>query len=535
MKASSILSMATAPVSAKRAMLAWFTVLVAILYTASESRTDADEVLFRKAGEYELEYAQYKILTADLDNDGWVDILTAGGPARGPYSFSVFFNKGDGTFTQGTSYETSGTYLAGADFDGDSDVDLAISTSRFSREDPCLTIFFNDGAGSFMQAGRYPLKRRSTDILSGDLDGDDAPDIAVAGEERIDLFFNDGNGHFPVRGAIDHNWEGVNTIYYFLSGADFDGDGDLDLVYASDEIGGAGFSHEFHVEFNEGQGGFSERVTYWNDKAEAPCILVEDFNGDGHTDVCAIARFFNPPILPEKIFVFLNHGDGVFGELIEIRGGGVRAASALTTETEIRLLFGATGDINLDGSIDLVITSKDSAGTGPVYAFLNRGDGTFVASSGIPSGDHAWIPALADLDNDGDLDLMIADWVTPALKVFFNTTAENQPTYVEDTKEEDKSPWTAGWFVLDQNYPNPFNAQTVITYDLAVSGEVMLAIYDVQGRRVKLLVREHQESGRHSVVWDARDGEGKGCSNGVYFYALETEEGRQVKRMVLIK
>ena len=153
-------------------------------------------------------------------------------------------------------------------------------------------------------------------------------------------------------------------------GADFDGDRDLDLVYVADDIGAmsVGYWPEFQVQFNEGQGVFSEPVIYWNRSMGAPFILVEDFNGDGHTDVCVLARFLIPspfdPILPEKILVFLNRGDGVFGERIEMEGGGIRAVSDLSKETEIRPLFGATGDINLDGSVDLVITSGnfDNAG-----------------------------------------------------------------------------------------------------------------------------------------------------------------------------
>lgn len=542
----------TVLVFVKWVILAWLTVIVAIFYTESESRTDTDDLLFRKAGEYDLEYVEDNILAIDLDSDGWVDLLTIGGPYRGPYTFSVLFNNGDGTFSYGASYEVSSVYIAGADFDRDGDVDLAARTGPRSPKGPYLMIFFNDGEGTFRQGEeRYHLKDWGYDILSDDLDGDGDPDVAVAGEERIDLFFNDGKGSFPTRGAIDHEIEGeVRIFYYFLLGADFDGDRDLDLVYVADDISGmaVGYPSEFQVQFNDGQGSFSEPVIYSNQNAKALLPLVGDFNGDGHTDVCALARFLDPspfnPILPEKIFVFLNRGDGEFGDLIEILGGGIREVSALTTKAEIKLLFGATGDINLDGSVDLVTTSGDYVSTGPVYAFLNRGDGTFVASSGIPAGDHAWIPALADLDNDGDLDLMTVDmdWetlvrtgeATAVLKVFLNTTVENQPTYVESA-EEDKSPRTAGWSVLDQNYPNPFNAQTVITYDLALSGEVMVAIYDIQGRRVRILVREHQEPGRHSVMWDARDGEGKICSNGMYFYGLETEGVRHVKRMVLIK
>ena len=551
MKTISILSMATALVSAKRAMLAAsVAVIVAIFYTASESNTATDEVLFRKAGEYDLEYPQGKPLAVDVNSDGWIDILTTSGAGRKLFTFSVFLNNGDGTLTLDASYEILGTDVTNADFDGDGDVDLAVSTDfYYSRaEEATLTIFFNDGEGNFIERGRYPLKGNSTAILSGDLDGDGDSDIAVAQEEHMDLFFNDGEGSFPARGAIAPRM--FTQLYYFLSGADFDGDGDLDLAYGEQTIGALGGYHSgFFVQFNQGQAIFADPVGYWNENVHSPVIMAEDFNGDGHTDICALVRSWIPgpydPNPPEKIFVFLNHGDGVFGELIEILSGGSRNVSGLTTKADIKLLFGTTGDIDLDGSVDVVVTSGDYSSSGPIYPFLNRGDGTFVMCSGIPAGDHTWIPALADLDNDGDPDLMTIDmdWesfistgeATPVLKVFLNTTIERHPTYVEDAEDEEKRPRIGGWSVLDQNVPNPFNAQTVITYDLARLEEVMLTIYDIQGRRVRILVREHQEPGRHSVVWDARDGEEKRCSNGVYYYVLETQGARHVKRMVLIK
>ena len=85
-------------------------------------------------------------------------------------------------------------------------------------------------------------------------------------------------------------------------------------------------------------------------------------------------------------------------------------------------------------------------------------------------------------------------------------------------------------FVLFQNYPNPFNPTTVINYQLPVSGQVALKVYDVLGREIETLVNERQRAGNYSVTLDAG-----GLSGGVYYYRLQTAKEMITRKMVLIK
>ena len=85
-------------------------------------------------------------------------------------------------------------------------------------------------------------------------------------------------------------------------------------------------------------------------------------------------------------------------------------------------------------------------------------------------------------------------------------------------------------FTLNQNYPNPFNPSTVISYDLPVSGNVSVTIYDILGKEIKNLVNEFQNPGSYNVTFNAG-----GLSSGVYFYRLNTEGFTEIKRMVLLK
>lgn len=90
-------------------------------------------------------------------------------------------------------------------------------------------------------------------------------------------------------------------------------------------------------------------------------------------------------------------------------------------------------------------------------------------------------------------------------------------------------------YSLSQNFPNPFNPTTVINYNIPVSGNVSLKIYDMLGREVRTLVNSFVSSGSYSVNFNGAD-----LSSGIYFYKLEAQgtTGQKfvsTKRMVLVK
>jgi hypothetical protein len=87
----------------------------------------------------------------------------------------------------------------------------------------------------------------------------------------------------------------------------------------------------------------------------------------------------------------------------------------------------------------------------------------------------------------------------------------------------------ARW-VLDQNYPNPFNPTTVIRYELPAVSDVRLALYDLLGREVAVLVNEEQVSGVHEVRFDA-----SGLASGVYVYRLQSGGRAETRTLVYMK
>ncbi|MFH1680423.1 MAG: C10 family peptidase [Candidatus Eisenbacteria bacterium] len=87
---------------------------------------------------------------------------------------------------------------------------------------------------------------------------------------------------------------------------------------------------------------------------------------------------------------------------------------------------------------------------------------------------------------------------------------------------------------LAQNVPNPFNATTVIRFGIPAPGEVRVAVYDVSGRRVAVLVDGHREAGEHVVPWHGRNDRGKVVASGIYFTRLRTGEFATTRKMVLL-
>jgi len=85
-------------------------------------------------------------------------------------------------------------------------------------------------------------------------------------------------------------------------------------------------------------------------------------------------------------------------------------------------------------------------------------------------------------------------------------------------------------FALEQNFPNPFNPTTSISYSIAESGMVELAVYTVTGQRVATLVSQTMPAGRHTVNFDASS-----LSSGVYIYRITNGDMMASQKMMLVK
>ncbi len=88
---------------------------------------------------------------------------------------------------------------------------------------------------------------------------------------------------------------------------------------------------------------------------------------------------------------------------------------------------------------------------------------------------------------------------------------------------------------LAQNYPNPFNPSTTIRYELPGDCFVRLAVYDVAGRLVHILVDEQKTAGSHDAFWNGTDRDGSAVASGIYFYRLEAAGTIITRKMALLR
>jgi len=90
-------------------------------------------------------------------------------------------------------------------------------------------------------------------------------------------------------------------------------------------------------------------------------------------------------------------------------------------------------------------------------------------------------------------------------------------------------------FNLQQNYPNPFNPSTTIRYSITTPENVSIKIYDIAGKLINEITREHNQAGEYEVIWNGKNNFGERVSSGAYFYQIVAGNYVQAKKMILLK
>jgi hypothetical protein len=102
-------------------------------------------------------------------------------------------------------------------------------------------------------------------------------------------------------------------------------------------------------------------------------------------------------------------------------------------------------------------------------------------------------------------------------------------TNVDDTAE------LPSRFELLQNYPNPFNPETVIKYQIRREGPVELAVYNLSGEKVRVLVNGVRPAGNYEARWNGTDESGNRVSSGMYIYRLKSGNFTHGRKMILLQ
>jgi hypothetical protein len=83
--------------------------------------------------------------------------------------------------------------------------------------------------------------------------------------------------------------------------------------------------------------------------------------------------------------------------------------------------------------------------------------------------------------------------------------------------------------------PNPFNPRAALTFDLPSDGDTRLVVFDLSGRLVRVLVDESRTAGRHQLVWDGTDGQGRAVASGTYIARLQFNGAFRITEMTVIR
>lgn len=311
----------------------------------------------------------------------------------------------------------------------------------FTIEANQCTGMFTDGL-DYAVGGDIPLT-----LCPADLDDDGDIDLVVPNSgtwsdpgSTISVLLNNGDRTFAAPVAHDVGSYPVGAV-----SADFNGDGYPDVASAN------WFHSNASILLSDGAGGFVSRAEY--PVGHTPNSLnIADLNGDGHIDVITASR------LGGNVSVLLNNNDGTFlgythytvGDMpkdvitgdfdgdgdIDLATGNVGAS---VPDSTISILMndgdGAFGspvlhstkgrrpgslcaaDLDEDGDLDIVAGNYESDN---ICVFLNNGDGEYSLDAIYPAGDLNWSVVPADTDGDGDQDLIVANRGANSVSVFTN-------------------------------------------------------------------------------------------------------------------
>ena len=176
-----------------------------------------------------------------------------------------------------------------------------------------------------------------------------------------------------------------------------------------------------------------------------------------------------------------------------------------------------------------VVVVKDSADLGRLD---DPGHNCFLDDDGY---------AIVDSSNDSSY-VLPAEWNYYDTLLFIGNVSHDSVDMVchpDSTLHrrivEDNKPTLPKEFALGPAIPNPFNSSVELHFEVPGKARVRLEIWDVLGRRVRVVFDGEVEAGAHSVVWDGKDSRGGNAPSGVYFYRLVADRVSLVRRMTLIR
>jgi hypothetical protein len=227
-------------------------------------------------------------------------------------------------------------------------------------------------------------------IASGDIDNDGDQDLLMTGiSPTTALYLNDGNGNFTEVTDITIPDRVFNSVTEF---EDLDGDGDLDLYISGNNDGGNGIFTRIYL--NDGTGDFTQLSNPLLPQYQGRGTAIDDIDGDGDLDIIISTEDKNNQFVADT---YLNDGSANF------------TPSGSTAFTPVKLAAVAFIDVENDGDADVIISGVQANDTKLTRLYLNDGFGNYNVDTNTNFENFAADDIdVADTDNDGDLDILMS-------------------------------------------------------------------------------------------------------------------------------
>ncbi|WP_324676096.1 T9SS type A sorting domain-containing protein [Hymenobacter sp. GOD-10R] len=432
-------------------------------------------------------YSQDYLTLVDVDGDADLDVLAPYYLDR--YSLGVLRNDGTGKLAPLVDLNVATQRFRPGDVDGDGDLDLV-----YAIKSTGLGVLRNNGAGTFTPVSG--IISTSTEVVAlalGDLDSDGDLDLIFSegGSKTLQVRLNNGAGVFTGNGQVS-----ISSSAIRIELTDLDNDGDLDALTGY----GGTTAGPLNIRLNNGQGQFSGTT-------ELPVggyrgnIGLADFDDDGDVDIAV--PLFEPD---GKLSLWRNNGNGTFA-----KGPDLSIGSAPQV-VEI-------GDVDGDKDLDIITDAREnSSSANSVNLNLNTGTGNFIRQASIPTGPFPIDLTLGDMDNDGDLDLVVYSLSGNSNDLRGQIIVHRNANTILATQQTAlKVPAMGAW-------PNPVERGADLHFETATATGGKAALYNTLG----CLVRELAFEGQTSTLPTA------GLTPGVYLLTV-TPIGQHgtTKRVIL--
>jgi len=522
---------------------------------------------------------------ADINRDGWLDFVVANGNDISIQRVVVYYNNVDGTFPTTPNWQS-------ADIDYHGHLDLG-DVNGDGWPDVAVSVYI--GTGGFTTPGKVKLYLNNSgtfssnpDWVSGDLvytfscafgdaDGDGDLDLAVAGGESYNNYAEQPRIYYNNGGTLESlpSWKATASQYsYDVNWADFDNDGDLDLVFAGESSPNRIFAN------NSGVISLTPAWQSTDASQYANSLFVGDVNNDGFFDLAISDN--NQLGGTGKFKIYLNNNGTLnttpyWTSSFSGYGSGINLAD-IDNDLDLDLITGGWWQsvrIYLNNNGTFTTTPQYTSTSTSVVEVIVMGDVDKDAMQDIPEIfisdgakklfymprtplqelsrvivdsdtlqfnqycydlENGWVMLATQPDSGAnilveasvslDIDMGITNWdQNKGNYLFLNTS---NPVFVNSEENLPEG------FVLYQNYPNPFNPSTVIIYHLPVSGNVTLKVFDVLGNEIATLVNEEKPAGKYKVEFNPSIIKHQ-PSSGVYFCRFQTENYSKTIKMLYLK